>query len=45
MNKHSLYWIIEEIWNFSKINNFLFNHLQISSNIYFNEKIDKSNDI
>lgn len=41
MNKHSLTWIIEETWYFSKINN----HLQIKSNIYFSEKIDKSNDI
>lgn len=45
MNKHSVTWIIEEIWNFSKINNYLFNHLQIKSNINFNEKINKSNDI
>lgn len=45
MNNHSLNWTIEEIWNFSKINNYLFNHSQIKSNIYFNQKNDKSNDI
>lgn len=43
MNKHLLTWIIEEIWNFSKVNDYLFNH--IKSNIYFIEKINKLNDI